>query len=146
MPIRETLTADHRSCDDLFANAEQAAGDGDLVAAQAAFNAFQAAMLAHFASEEQILFPAFEMQTGMHQGPTQMMRFEHEQMRGLMDAATAALGAGQPEDFLEQAETLLIMMQQHNMKEENVLYPMCDQHLAAQADAVSQRLHEALVR
>jgi hypothetical protein len=32
------------------------------------------------------------------------------------------------------AETLLIMMQQHNVKEENVLYPMCDQHLADQLE------------
>ena len=26
----------------------------------------------------------------------------------------------------------MIMMQQHNMKEENILYPMCDQHLAGE--------------
>jgi iron-sulfur cluster repair protein YtfE (RIC family) len=35
------------------------------------------------------------------------------------------------------------MMQQHNMKEENMLYPMCDQHLMDQIDALLPQLqHE----
>ncbi|TRZ68118.1 MAG: hemerythrin domain-containing protein, partial [Rhodocyclaceae bacterium] len=38
------------------------------------------------------------------------------------------------------AETLLILMQQHNMKEENILYPMCDQALAAQVEQLSERI------
>ena len=46
--------------------------------------------------------------------------------------------------YLGVAETLLIMMQQHNMKEENVLYPMCDQHLAAEMAQVVQRLETEL--
>jgi iron-sulfur cluster repair protein YtfE (RIC family) len=32
------------------------------------------------------------------------------------------------------------MMQQHNMKEENVLYPMCDQQLVAQVDVLLPQL------
>ena len=44
---------------------------------------------------------------------------------------------------LSQAESLLIMMQQHNMKEENVLYPMCDQHLVGEP-AVLERLQSEL--
>ncbi|HEX5637924.1 MAG TPA: hypothetical protein VFY78_12600, partial [Gammaproteobacteria bacterium] len=32
--------------------------------------------------------------------------------------------------FLGVAESLFIFMQQHNMKEENVLYPMMDQQLS----------------
>ena len=56
----------------------------------------------------------------------------------------AALGAGNTEDYLGQAETLLIMMQQHNMKEENILYPMCDQHLTEELPAVLQHLESEL--
>ena len=65
----------------------------------------------------------------MRMGPTQVMRNEHAQMRELIGASRAALEARDAEDYSGYAETLLIMMQQHNMKEENVLYPMCDQQL-----------------
>ena len=127
--IRNLMTDDHRRCDDLFAAAEQAAGRGDLAAAREAFGQFHAAMLAHFGSEEGTLFPAFEERTGMTGGPTQVMRMEHQRMRALMDEAAEALDGGRGDDYLGVAETLLIMMQQHNMKEENILYPMCEQHL-----------------
>jgi len=143
MSLRSLLTDDHKHCDDLFAAAEQAAGR-DAAAAQAAFARFREAMLAHFAGEEEILFPAFEARTGMRMGPTQVMRSEHAQMRELMDDAVDLLAAGKSDDFLGQAETLLIMMQQHNMKEENVLYPMCDQHLAGDAEALGRQLRDTL--
>ncbi|WP_367398035.1 hemerythrin domain-containing protein [Azonexus sp. R2A61] len=143
MSLRSLLTDDHKHCDDLFAAAEQAAGQ-DVAAAKAAFARFREAMLAHFTGEEEILFPAFEARTGMRMGPTQVMRSEHAQMRELMDDAVDLLAAGKSDDFLGQAETLLIMMQQHNMKEENVLYPMCDQHLAGDAEALGRQLRDTL--
>lgn len=142
--IRYLMTADHRRCDDLFAATEQAIGGNDHDAAATAFAQFQMAMLAHFAAEELSLFPAFEAKTGLHQGPTQVMRLEHEQMRGLLSEAGEALLAGNVDDYLGQAESLLIMMQQHNMKEENILYPMCDQHLVGELPAVLERLGSEL--
>ena len=142
--IRTLMTDDHRHCDDLFAEAEQAIASKNLSAAQAAFEHFRSAMLAHFAGEEKTLFPAFEERTGMHMGPTQVMRMEHEQMRSLFDEAAEALKRGEVEDYFGVAETLLIMMQQHNMKEENILYPMCDQHLADTADRLVAQLEGEL--
>lgn len=138
--IRTFMTEDHRRCDDLFADAEQAVGKKNIAAAKAAFDHFRSATLAHFASEEKTLFPTFEAKTGMTMGPTQVMRMEHVQMRALMDDAAAALADGDADDYLGLAETLLIMMQQHNMKEENILYPMCDQHLAAETPELLARL------
>ena len=44
-------------------------------------DSFQALVLQHFCAEEQVLFPAFEEQTGMLTGPTQVMRSEHMQLR-----------------------------------------------------------------
>ncbi|MBU1365866.1 MAG: hemerythrin domain-containing protein [Gammaproteobacteria bacterium] len=142
--IRSFMTEDHRRCDDLFAEAEQAVSKGNLELALVAFGHFRSAMLAHFASEEKTLFPTFEAQTGMRQGPTQVMRMEHEQLRGLMDDAINALKTADAEEYLGQADTLVIMMQQHNMKEENMLYPMCDQHLTAELPAVLERLETEL--
>jgi len=142
--IRSFMTDDHRRCDDLFAEAEQAIGKRNLEAARAAFGHFRTTVLAHFDSEEKTLFPSFEAKTGMSMGPTQVMRMEHEQMRALLDDALAALTTGDSEEYLGIADTLLIMMQQHNMKEENILYPMCDQHLSNELAPLLERLETEL--
>jgi iron-sulfur cluster repair protein YtfE (RIC family) len=55
-----------------------------------------------------------------------------------------ALVARDAENFAGAAETLLILMQQHNMKEENILYPMCDQALAGQAESLCVELQQSL--
>ena len=138
--IRTFMTEHHRRCDDLFADAERAVAKMNTAAATAAFAHFRIATLAHFDAEEKTLFPTFEAKTGMTMGPTQVMRMEHTQMRALMDDAAAALARGDADDYLGLTETLLIMMQQHNMKEENVLYPMCDQQLAAETPELLARL------
>lgn len=142
--IRECLTGDHRACDAAFAATEQAVAAGNWKSARAAFDTFRNAMLAHLAAEEEILFPAFEARTGMTMGPTRVMRAEHAQMRELLAAAGEALAAEDADDYAGTAETLLILAQQHNMKEENVLYPMCDQHLAAEAEGLVRRLATAI--
>ena len=142
--IRNFMTEDHRHCDDLFADAEQAVGKKNLAAAKAAFEHFQQAMLAHFNTEEKTLFPTFEAKTGMSMGPTQVMRMEHVQLRELMSNAAEALNDERSEDYLGLADTLVIMMQQHNMKEENILYPMCDQHLIGETPELLARLESEL--
>ena len=142
--IRTFMTDDHRHCDDLFAEAEQAIAKNNPDAAQAAFGHFRSTILAHFASEEKTLFPTFEAKIGSSMGPTQVMRMEHAQMRSLLDDALDALKSGNADDYFGHAETLLIMMQQHNMKEENILYPMCDEHLSAELPALLERLETEL--
>ncbi|KAB2914455.1 MAG: hemerythrin domain-containing protein [Dechloromonas sp.] len=142
--IRSFMTDDHRHCDDLLAEAEQALARKNVEAARAAFGQFREALLAHFAAEEKTLFPSFEAKTGMTMGPTRVMRMEHEQMRALLDDAKMALDAGDGDDYVGHAETLLIMMQQHNLKEENMLYPMCDEHLAAETGELLQHLEAEL--
>lgn len=134
--INSFMTDDHRRCDDFLAAAEVALGKGDLPAARSAFAQFRAAMLEHFEFEEKSLFRRFEARTGMTQGPTTVMRGEHMQMRGLLEDAEAALAEPDGGDYLGLIETLIILMQQHNMKEENILYPMCDQHLADEAETL----------
>jgi hemerythrin-like domain-containing protein len=129
--IQNLMTTDHRACDDEFAEIEQAVVAGRWEQAQAAMSAFSQAMSKHFDAEEELLFPAFEAATGSTMGPTQVMRMEHVQIRDLLAAMQGAMTAKDADEYAGQAETLLIMMQQHNMKEENILYPMCDQTLGA---------------
>ncbi len=142
--ISQTLPAHHKHCDELFSAAEEAAQSGQWQACSDATERFAQAMLTHFEAEENILFPAFENATGMAGGPTQMMRMEHGQMRELLSQLKAAMQAKDAETFSGVAETLLILMQQHNMKEENILYPMCDQALGAQVAQLDVQLSECL--
>lgn len=142
--IKNCMTHDHRRCDDIFAEVEQAVAAQEWDRASAVFKTFANAMRQHFAAEEDLLFPAFELKSGMTMGPTQVMREEHEQMRELIAAAQEALSSKDADDYSGNAETLLIMMQQHNMKEENVLYPMCDDHLLDQVDALLPQLQVKL--
>ncbi len=141
--LREMMADDHRCCDEGFVAVEQAVAAAAWDAAGKAFARFEQAMQRHFSAEETVLFPAFEERTGMRMGPTQVMRAEHAQMRQLLAAAEASLAAQDAEDYSGNAETLLIMMQQHNMKEENVLYPMCEQHLGG-APELLERLRRAI--
>lgn len=142
--IAELMTHDHRACDHDFARAETLAAKADWSGAAEALDAFARALNAHFDAEEQHLFPAFEAATGMTHGPTHVMRAEHRDMRDALERLQAALRAQDGDDFAGEAETLLIMMQQHNMKEENMLYPMCDQHLSAELPAILERLETEL--
>ena len=143
LPTR-MLPAHHRHCDDLFVAAEESVRRDDWAAAAPAFAHFRDQMKAHFEAEEDLLFPAFEAATGMRAGPTEMMRHEHEQMRGLLSQLAAACEARDGETYGGVAETLLMLMQQHNMKEENILYPMCDQALGAEAEALGARIGATL--
>ncbi len=45
-----------------------------------------------------------------------------------------SLVAEDSNEYLGQGETLLILMQQHNMKEERILYPMADEVLARDSE------------
>ncbi|GGY25254.1 hemerythrin domain-containing protein [Paludibacterium paludis] len=129
MTAQHTLLQQHRECDELFALAETTARQQDWEGAESAFAAFRDDMERHFVLEEECLFPAFEQATGMRHGPTMVMRNEHAQMRELLHDMSRALDARTADVYLGHGGTLLILMQQHNMKEENILYPMCQQHV-----------------
>lgn len=132
--IGEFMTRNHRECDEAYARAEEAAAGGDWPAATSGFRTFHRAMIRHLAMEEGVLFPAFEDATGMAGGgPTEVMRLEHEQMRSLFAEMEQAVAARAATEFLGLCETLLVLMQQHNLKEEDMLYRMMDEVLAARA-------------
>ena len=129
MSISQFMTNEHRECDTTFAEAEQAAANGDWEKAEKAFLDFSNETLTHFKREEEELFPTFEEQTGNAQGPTQVMRYEHEQVKGLIGKLAEALEAQDKDAYLSLCESMMILLQQHNMKEEQMLYAMCERLL-----------------
>jgi len=134
--IMDFLGGDHRACDDLFASAEVAVAQKNWDSARSLFERFQTAMAHHLAMEEEVLFPAFEARTGMRTGPTEVMRMEHAQMRGLLQEMAGAVANADESRYLGLSETLNMLMQQHNLKEENMLYPMSDQVLGDERDSL----------
>lgn len=138
--ISDYLTADHHHCDDLFAEAENAVAIDDWQTAMTQFKAFEAATLLHFTREESILFPAFEDRTGMSHGPTAIMRSEHVEMRETLQGMEQALAKQDADNYLGLAETMLMLLRQHNMKEEQILYPMADQTLADSAKVMVREM------
>lgn len=145
MGLTSCLLRHHKQCDDLFADAEGACADGDWEAGSRLFLAMDAEIERHFKGEEEVLFPAFEAATGMRFGPTEVMRDEHRKMRALLAAMKQAQERQDGDAFGGHADTLLVMMQQHNMKEENILYPMCDRALDENAlgESLQAYLHPA---
>ena len=128
------LTHHHQHCDELFTTVEAKVHEGDWQAAQEAQQRLNAEIEWHFQAEENRLFPSFEALTGMSGGPTAVMREEHAQMRELLEECGEAIGRQDGAGFADRAETLLILLQQHNLKEENVLYPMCEHQLGAEGE------------
>lgn len=123
------MAGSHKICDELFVNAENQAANSNWVELCTAFQNFLTDIERHFKQEEDILFPAFEEAIGSSAGPTQVMRMEHRQMRELTQSLLNAIAEKDRDSILGDAETLLILMQQHNMKEETMLYPLIDRVL-----------------
>ncbi len=137
--ITDVMSADHKRCDELFAKAEDAVSNGDWESGATAFRGFHDATEQHFSMEEAVLFPAVEQSTGMTSGPTQVMRMEHMQMRQLLADMDESVTEKNQEKYLGLSETLIMVMQQHNTKEEQIVYVMADQSLREKAaDVLTQ--------
>lgn len=138
--IHHVLAQDHHTIDGMFAEAEAAVGRADFAAASSEFARFREATERHFSAEEEIVFPAYEGKTGDRSGPTEIMRREHQMMRELLVKMDAALAQQQAQQYLGLSETLLMLLQQHNIKEENILYPMIDQALGPEQQTILAKL------
>ena len=77
---------------------------------------------------------------GSVSGPTSVMRIEHEQIRSLLEELSRALESKDDDRILAIGETLNILIQQHNLKEENMLYPMSDAHLKDKKKELLQKM------
>lgn len=143
--ISQYLEQDHQHCDDLYLQAEEHVAASRLAEGAAAFQRFMLAFELHLAREEHLLFPALEKHLGNQSGPTVVMRNEHEQMRAILRQMLGAIEHTDIDSFFDYADHLRMLMRQHNLKEENVLYPMADRLLGAQSSSMREQLaHSSL--
>ena len=88
------MQAHHGRCDQLYADGENFLLDEQIEEGLESIKSFLNEMERHFQMEETMLFPTFEEISGMRQGPTQVMRMEHQQMRNLLARISEALSNG----------------------------------------------------
>ena len=122
--ITQFFTVDHNRLDLLFIAFQQYKQENPTLARDF-FDTFKQGLLQHIDWEENLLFPEFEQATGMTAGgPTFVMREEHVEIRQILQQIEQRLDDKQDtspfELMLEQ------LMEDHNEKEEHILYPNSD--------------------
>lgn len=130
--ISEYIRNDHNRCDLLCNEAAVCVSTEAWDRAEVIFLQFRNALEQHFTMEEDVLFSAFEKAIRSPEYPTSAMRNEHQKIRSVIFMLQDALTRRARNAFLGHADTLDIMMHQHNQVEENILYPMIDHVLGAQ--------------
>lgn len=142
--IDRLFVEDHREIDALFTRllqglaASREAARDDAPALADAFHSVDERLERHIRWEEEILFPAVEERAPeLADGPGQVMRLEHVEIRSCLQTARDAFAASALDDGAKQtiqgalraAESLLA---EHNEKEEAVYYPLCDELFTAE--------------
>lgn len=140
--VNEALSWDHDRLEGLEARAFKAREDGDLEQAAALFSVFAFGLRRHIRFEEELLFPEFEAKAGFPStmGPTEVMRVEHREILEILERIEKAIGDGASRvEPLRQG--LHAVLGDHNVKEENVVYPGTDRALTAlERDALVARI------
>jgi iron-sulfur cluster repair protein YtfE (RIC family) len=117
--IQRFMGADHRRIDRLIEMFSVHNGS-DLTQASALFTRARAALLGHIRWEEELLFPAFEDNTHLHEtGPTIVMRQEHARIKAVMEQITGVLEAGASARLETAGQELMGTLAVHNRKEEH---------------------------
>ena len=146
--VMEYLAWDHDRLDELVAEVTAAARPGKWRDAAKRFAEFRHGLLRHIRMEEDLLFPLFEKRTGLprDEGPTAVMREEHGEIQALLGEIGKIVERGseghadESRRALERPlRALLDLLVEHNLKEEQVLYPSLDHML-------SEDERDALVR
>lgn len=141
--VNDYLAWDHDRLDQLMEKATKQAQAGIWAEAAALAAEFKEGLFRHIEIEEQILFPAFEEKTGMRDmGPTAVMRHEHKDIKEAVNDIVAAANDKKLDEFERSKATLLGVLVEHNMKEEQILYPGTDRMLD---DGAREKLVETLL-
>jgi iron-sulfur cluster repair protein YtfE (RIC family) len=125
--ITSTMQEDHVLIDGFAERASVAAQARDWSSLRREGREFLRRLRRHIEMEENVLFPAFEQRTGMRrEGPIQQMRIEHERMQPILAGMQAALAVNDVTGFELTLKSLLDILQPHNVKVEQMMYPMLD--------------------
>ena len=112
----------------------------DIERAESIFLFFKSELERHIIWEEDILFPVFERKTGIKDGgPTSVMRMEHIQIKNHLQEIKKKIHAKKIQNLFKEEVALFKLLESHNQKEENILYPGID-------NLTSEREKELLIK
>lgn len=127
--ITEIMTKDHRDCDLFFEKIDQLIQKKDFDKIVKTLSTWKMKNFNHFEIEENLLFKELEAKIGSKIPPVQMMEHEHIQIRNLICETIDNFNLDDIKTFLGNIDTCFMMIQQHNIKEEQILYPLIDREL-----------------
>jgi len=126
MKITDALLGEHAVLYRLLDYCASEADRWDLTTAHGVAGALEAALGSHAQVEDSLLFTAMDGFFPPGVGPLAVMRGEHQEIEGSVERALAS-------DDLELVRSLLRripgLAREHFAKEEQVLFPMAEQHL-----------------
>jgi uncharacterized protein (DUF2249 family)/hemerythrin-like domain-containing protein len=140
--VTEALAWDHERLDALEESAFAARARGALGTARELFADFVHGLRRHIDFEEHLLFPEFEARSAIagEYGPTAVMRAEHRAIVSLLAIMAAEIDDPQAPIELSRAE-LRPILHDHDLKEEQILYPALDRLLdERESDAMVGRI------
>lgn len=127
--VASALEREHREIDAGLAEFQDGLETGE--SKEAALRAASSALRRHIFIEEELLFPPLRS-AGLY-GPVTVMLMEHAEIWRTLDELDALVDSGGDRRAMEQAlATLSRLLNEHNEKEEHILYPQAD--LATAAD------------
>lgn len=138
---------DHDRLDDGLRSVSSAVGKGRFAEAAAGYEEFERGLLRHLRIEEELLFPVFEARSGMLNGPTDVMRDEHRQVRMALALMRRGVQEADSTVYLDGLRFFESVLPDHNAKEEHILYPALDSLLRpSEREALVSRLQREPVR
>lgn len=142
--ICDCLAYVHRHCDDLFSQVEISVTRKEWAQAEEKFQQFDHALKRHLEMEETILFPVFKRTMHNSAVPIGMLQLDHQHIRMMAGRLYESLCRCDPVDFMIHTETFTILMQEHSIKEEDMLYPLLDRILSGNIGEIVHAMHEAI--
>jgi len=138
---------DHDRLDEGLRSVSSAVGKGRFAEAAAGYEEFERGLLRHLRVEEELIFPVFEARSGMANGPTDVMRDEHHQVRTALALMRRGLQHVDATAYLDGLRFFESVLADHNAKEEHILYPTLDSLLRpAERAALVSRLQRESAR
>lgn len=138
--IGEVFTHDHRRLEHALEDSVAHVRTGHWQAAAETLGIFRRGIERHMEIEEEVLFPAVE-DDGVETPLTAILRKGHRDLRVFFDELSDALESHDVEEYERIAASIRALLERHDQKEEEELYPAAHERLGASAAvAVAARL------
>jgi iron-sulfur cluster repair protein YtfE (RIC family) len=136
------LAHNHSEFESFLYNFTDAVEQEAWVAASELFKQLIAALKAHMAMEEEVLYPAYESYQDLPQEPIIMLRAEHDNIVALLRDMAKVIVNRDSEHALRSVQPLERALISHHEKEEDIFLPLAGHILLSQKDDIIRQLQD----